>query len=113
SVFDHRHVITKLGGIANGHFDARMRYQSDDDELVDAMLLELKIQIRIGEAAGAPMFAGDDLARLGDKLGAKFATPCAVFEAPVLPRGPLYRGNVLPGFVIARTISMMHRVEDP
>src|SRR5262249_33778718 len=40
-VFDQRDLVTKLGGKANGRFDTGMRYQTDDDELVDAVLLEL------------------------------------------------------------------------
>jgi len=32
-----------LGGKANGRFDAGMRDESDDDELMDTVLLELKI----------------------------------------------------------------------
>jgi len=50
-VFDHRHFVAELGSIANGRFDAGMRNHSDDDELMDAVLLELQIQIGIGEAA--------------------------------------------------------------
>jgi len=30
--------------------------EADDDELMDPMLLELQIQIRVGETAGTPMF---------------------------------------------------------
>jgi len=37
-----------------------MRDQANDNELMDAMLLELQIQIRVGEATGAPVFRGDD-----------------------------------------------------
>ena len=37
----HRHVITQLGGIANGCFDTGMRDQANNNELVDAVLLEL------------------------------------------------------------------------
>src|SRR5262249_20957226 len=40
-VFDHRDLVAKLGGKADGRFDAGMRYQTDDDELMDAVLLEL------------------------------------------------------------------------
>ena len=37
-----------------------MRYESDDDELMNAMLFELQIQIGIGKAAGTPMLEGHD-----------------------------------------------------
>ena len=37
-VFNHGDVIAELSGIANGRFDAGVRDESDDDELVDAIL---------------------------------------------------------------------------
>src|SRR5262245_8272234 len=65
----HSNVVAELGGKANGRLDAGMRYQPDDDEPMDAVLLELQIQIRVSEAAGAPMLRGDDLAGLGLEPG--------------------------------------------
>jgi hypothetical protein len=58
-----------------------MRYQPDDDELMDAALLELQIQICVGEAAGTPMLTGDDLAWLVLELSTELAAPCAVFDS--------------------------------
>src|SRR5262245_970711 len=89
-----------------------MRYLSYDDELMDAVLLELQIQICVGEAAGTPMLCGDNLAWLGRELGADLTAPRAVFEALVHPRRFLNRGNVLPSLIVARTVSMMHDIED-
>ena len=37
----HRGVVTELGSITHGRFDAGMCDQSNDDELMDALLLEL------------------------------------------------------------------------
>ena len=51
----HRHFVAKLSGEANGRFDAGMRYEPDNNELMDAVLLELKIQICVGEATRTPM----------------------------------------------------------
>src|SRR5262245_49479885 len=59
------------------------------------------------------MLSGDNLTWLRLEFGTDLATPGTVFEAPVFPRGSLNRSNVRPSFVVARTISMMHRVEDP
>ena len=59
-VSHHRDLVAELRGIANRRFDAGMRDQSDDDELMDAELLELQIQIGVGEATGAPMLRGDN-----------------------------------------------------
>src|SRR5262245_10008613 len=105
-------LVAKLSGIADRRLDAGMRDESDHDELVDAVLLELQIQISVGEAAGAPVLQSDDLAWFGREFGTQLATPCAVFEGLSAPRRPLDRGNVFPGLVVARTVSMMQGIED-
>src|SRR5215470_15755913 len=89
-----------------------MRDESDDDELMDAVLLELQVQVGVGEAAGTPVLLCDDLTRRRREFGTELTTPCAVFERFVLPRGSLNRRNVGPRFVVACTISMMHGIED-
>ena len=40
-VFYHRDLVAELGGKTNGRLDASMRYKANDDELMDAVLLEL------------------------------------------------------------------------
>src|SRR5262249_4684636 len=104
--------IAELGGKANRRLDAGMRDESDDDELVDAVLLELQIQVRVGEAAGAPVLRGDNLAWLGLECDTELAAPRAVFEALLHPRGLLNGRDVRPVFVVARTVTMMHGIED-
>src|SRR5262245_50834016 len=89
-----------------------MRDESDDDELMDAELLELQVQVSVGEATGTPVFLCDDLTRRRHEFGTELATPCAVFEALVLLRCSLNLRNVGPPFVVAWTISMMHGIED-
>src|SRR5262249_61936846 len=86
--------------------------EPDDDELMNAVVLELKIQIRVGEAAGTPMLRGDDLAPLGRELGTDLATPRAVFEALSRPARLLNGRNVLPSLVVARRVSMGQCIED-
>src|SRR5262245_52012878 len=80
---------------------------------MDAVLLELQIQIGVGKTAGAPMFRGDKLAWLRLELGADLAAPRSVFEAPSRPPCPLNRRNVFPSLVVARTVSTMKCIEDP
>src|SRR5262245_36825379 len=89
-----------------------MRDESDDDELMDAVLLELQVQVGVSEAAGTPVCLRDNLTWRRHGVGTELATPCAVFEARVLPRASLDRRDVPPGFVVACTISMMHGIED-
>src|ERR1700722_16246960 len=112
-VFYHRALIAEFGGIANGGLHTGVRDQSHDDDFVNAALLELHIQIRVGKAAGTPMLRGDDIARLRFEPGPDFAAPRTVFER--LPQPPCFLNgrDVLPGLVVAIAISSMHRVEHP
>src|SRR5262245_22061269 len=87
--------------------------EPDDDQPLDAVPLELQVQICVGEATGTPMLCGDNLAWLGRELGADLTAPCAAFEALVHPRGLLNGRNVLPSLVVAWAVSMMHCIEDP
>ena len=79
----------------------RVCYESHDDDLMDAVSLELQIQIRVGETTGIPM-QGHDFARLRLELAADLATSRAVFEPFVQPRCLLDGRNVLPSFVFKR-----------
>src|SRR5215813_3841970 len=59
------------------------------------------------------MFLRDDLAWHRQELGTEFAAPRSIFEGLALPRPPLDGRNVFPRLVIARTVAMMHGIEDP
>src|SRR5206468_8215578 len=98
-----------LSGITNSGLHTRVRYESHDDELMDAVFLELQIQIRVGETTGTPMLEGHDFARLRLELAADLATPHAVFEALSRPSCLLDRRNVLPSLVVALTVTTMQR----
>jgi hypothetical protein len=74
---------------------------------MDALFLELQIQISVGEATGTPMLKGHDVARLRCEFAAELAASRAVFEGLMQPRGLLRGSNVLPGLVVAWAVSMM------
>jgi hypothetical protein len=109
----HRDVVTKLSGIANSRFDAGVRNQAYDDELMDSMLLELEIQIGVGEAAGAPMLLDDDFARAWREFDTEFATPGAELKGLSRPSRLLNGRNLFPCLIVSRTVSVMHRIENP
>src|SRR5262245_30499231 len=58
------------------------------------------------------MFSGDNITWLRLEFGTDLATPGPVFEAFSPPRCPLDRRNILPSLVVARSISMMHCIEN-
>jgi hypothetical protein len=57
-----------------------VRDQSDDDEFMNAVPLELQIQIGVRETAGTPMLGGNDIDRLRLELAAYLRAPRAVFK---------------------------------
>ena len=65
----------------NGRFNASMRNQPDDDELMNAMFLQLQIKVGVGEAAGAPMLLGYNFTWRRHEFGAELATPCAELQS--------------------------------
>src|SRR5262245_53077104 len=79
---------------------------------MNAVLFELQIQICIGKATGTPMLEGHDIARLRLEFAADLATPRAVFKGLSQPSCLLNRSNILPGLVVAWTVSMMQRIEN-
>jgi len=70
--------------MANGGLQTGVRDQSHDDKFVNAVILELQIQIRVGETAGTPMLRAHDITRVRLELSTDLAARCAVFER--LPR---------------------------
>src|SRR5215510_5378203 len=111
-VLYHYDLVAKLSGITNSCLHTGVRYESHDDELMDAVFLELQIQICVSKATGTPMFQGHDVARLRCEFAADLTAPRPVFEGLVRPGRLLDRRNVLPGLIVARAISMMQRIED-
>src|SRR6202035_4226697 len=107
-----RDLVAKLRAITNSGLHTSVRDESRDNDLMDAVFLELQIQIRVGETTGTPMFLGNDFARLRHELVADLAAPGAVFEGLSRPGCLLNGRNVLPSFVVARAVSMMQSVED-
>jgi len=51
-VLHHGYLIAEFCGISDCCLHARMCHEPDDDELMDAVFVELQIQIGVGEAAG-------------------------------------------------------------
>src|SRR5262249_57528517 len=74
-MLDHRHLVAELGSEADGGLDTGMGEESDDDESMNAVILELQIQVSVGEATGAPVFERHDIARPRLELVADLAPP--------------------------------------
>jgi len=94
-VSDHCDVVAQLKRITNSCFHTRVCNKTNHYELMDAMSLELQIQIGVSETTGTPMLLNYNLTRLRCELLADLTSPRAVFERLARP-GPLLDGrNVL------------------
>ena len=110
-VFHYRDLIAILSGITDSRLQTSVCNESHDDELMDAVLLQLQIQICVGEATGTPVLWVHNLTRLRFELAADLAASRAVFEGLSQPRCFLDGCNVFPGLVVAWTVAMMQRIE--
>jgi len=106
-VLDERYVITKLHAEAAGGFDARVCDHSDENNLLDTVLLQLCIKVSLCETALSPMLVNDHITGLRTKLCMPFATRAPSGERLRLVRSDLDTVHTLPLIVIAthRTMS--------
>ena len=72
-VADQGHVITQLHGESAGGLNAAVGEHTDGDDMRDAVLLELEIEVSIGEAALRPVLLDDDVASLRHEIWMPFA----------------------------------------
>src|SRR5438876_12392581 len=89
-------MIAEFHSKAPRGLDAGVGNHADQDDLLDTMLLELRIEIGVGEAALCPMFVDDDISLLRPEFRMKLAAPAAGFEDFRLMRAHLHRVHVLP-----------------
>ena len=74
-------VVAKLHAKASGGLDAGVRYKADQDDVLDPPLLELGVEIGIGEAALPPVLQHDDVAIAGAEFGMERSAPSTGGEA--------------------------------
>ena len=73
-------MIAELHPEAAGGLDAGVGNHADQDDLTDAVLLELKVEVRVGEAALRPVLMNNDVTFLRAKFWVEFPAPSAAME---------------------------------
>src|SRR5215472_1145986 len=68
-------VIAEFRAVARGALDAGVREHACDDDLLDAALLELEIEVGVGKPVLAPMLLNRDVAWLGHQFRVPVAAP--------------------------------------
>src|SRR6516164_8935826 len=89
-----------------------MREEPNDDQLMNAMLFKLQIQVGVRKPARTPVLLSHNLAWFRREFGPDLATPRAIFEDPSRPGRLLNGRDVFPGLIVARAVSMVERIED-
>src|ERR1700712_4966603 len=106
-VFYKRHMIAELHAKPGRGLNATVRDQSNKDDVLNAMLLELQIEIGIRKAALRPVFLDDHIAFLRTEFSIEFAAPRANFERLGRKACLLEHVDVLPIIEVARMRTMM------
>src|SRR3954451_18793423 len=69
-------VIAELGGKSAGRLDARIGDHANNDHVAYAELLQLQVQIGVGEPTGVPVLVDDDVIGLRLEVVVERAAPC-------------------------------------
>src|SRR5208337_4815459 len=104
-------VIPELHAEAAGRLDAGVGDHTDQDDATNAVLLELQIEIGVGEAARSPMLVDNDIARLGLEVIVERTAPTIFGEHLPVSRGELIRRGIVEGDVVAGLPSMVRHKE--
>ena len=110
-VLHQRDVIAEFHREAGRRLDASVRQQTDHDDVFDAVLFELLIEIGIGKAALGPMLLDDNVAFLGHEVRMPFTAPGSFGKSLPFTRGDLAWVWVSPLSVITRLPAMMRHDE--
>src|SRR4051812_5498217 len=100
-VTNQRDMVPKLHRIATGRLDAGVGQQPDNDDVTDAVLLQLLIEIRVREPALSPVLRDDDIAVLRGKIRMPLSAPFASRETMAAHDSNLGRVGMTPGFIVS------------
>ena len=84
AVAQQQAAIVTVEGVAKGGVDADTRRAAGEDERVDAVLAQDRVQLRLEEPAVA-VLGNDEIAFLGRELGQDFCSPRSSDERSTFP----------------------------
>src|SRR6267143_2558879 len=108
---DQGYVIAEFGAAAGGRLDAGIGYHSRHNDLFDAALLELKVEVGIGKPVLAPMLLDHDIAGLGHQIGMPVAAPHALSEDGFAIGEGLAGARMTPSVIIALAPASVRDIE--
>src|ERR1700720_572765 len=106
-------MVSKLHRIATGRLDTGVGQQADNDDVTDAVLFQLLIEVRIREPALTPVLLDDYVAILRGKIRIPLPAPFAAREIMALHDPKLSWAGMAPGFIVAWLPATMGHDENP
>src|SRR6476646_9072724 len=100
-------MFHEFHAVASGRLDAAVGDDTDQNDLLNAALFELQIEVRIGKTALRPMFLDDNVTVLGAELGIELAAPGSNLERFRRQARLLKHVDVLPIIEIVRMRPVM------
>src|SRR5262245_46251281 len=93
-------VIAELHREARRRIDACVGKQPGDDDMTDVVLLQLHVEVGIGEAALSPVLPDDDVTVPRREIGMELTSPRSLREVMVLLDVPLSGIDVPPALIV-------------
>src|SRR5271165_3818696 len=112
SVPHQGYVVAEFGPRASGRLDTGVRRRADHDDLLDAALLELQIEVGAGKPVLAPMLFDHDIARLGREVRMPVAAPGALRKDGPSVGQDLPRAGITPSIIITLAPAPVRDVEN-
>ena len=104
-------MIPELGTSARGRLDAGVRRHANEDDLLDAALLEVEVEVSISNAVLAPMRLDHDVARLRCQFRMPLTAPGAFCEDGASVGQNLQWARMPPSVIIALAPARVRDVE--
>src|SRR5262245_34252752 len=100
-ITNQRDVIAELHRETGRRIDACVGEEPDDDDMTDAVLLQLHVEVGIGEAALPPVLPDDNITVARREIGMELASLRSLRERVAFHDAPLGGIDVLPALVVA------------
>src|SRR6202051_1555531 len=101
-VSNQRDMVPKLLRVASGGLGTGVGEQPNENDVTDAMLLQLQIKVRISEPARAPVLFDNYVAVPRGEIRMPIPAPFAARKTMAVHDGTLSRAGMTPGLIVAR-----------
>lgn len=111
-IADQCDMVAELHCEARCRFDTCVSKEPHEDDMSDAVLLELHVEVSIGKSALPPVLMGDDITVSRREINVKLTAPASLRKRMPAHDALLGRIDVLPALVVAGFPLAMRNDED-